>query len=190
MIGESAEPIKNISKPAINNQHNNPSQKGPEHGLTSPSPQPNHHDGACKPSIPEISGPPHPPSDPIPLSNTFAPLIKPKTTLSSSASSGPLFPPGFEECIPLDLKVAHQKRRLMKKSKKVKKRAKSQILNPSSTQPPPSSDPFSITSEDTVKLAMELGIKFYGPITELHNRIISILKKQKADWLANQSKDS
>lgn len=56
------------------------------------------------------------PDKPIPLANSFDPLQRPKTTSSSSNSSGPLFPPGFEDHIPVELKAAHENQKLRKKS--------------------------------------------------------------------------
>ena len=66
----------------------------------------------------DLASSPSPPL-PLPLSNILRTLMKPSPTTSHSSSlSGPLFPPGYENLIPLSVKKAHE----MKRSKKVLKK--------------------------------------------------------------------
>lgn len=145
-----------------------------------------------KPLKPNQSSPLSPKSQ-IPLQNKFAPLLKPKPMSSNSSSSGPLYPPGFEDNVPLKVRLAQEKKRHRKKAKKTTSKKSEHDLKPPEHQSPlspsakPSSIPISITAEDTVKLALELGLNFDGPISELHSRAFSILKRQKSDWLGNQA---
>lgn len=62
---------------------------------------------------------------PIKLSNPFGPLLRPNkslitstTTLGSSSCSGPLFPPGFENTLPAQIKREREKKRKRKLEKK------------------------------------------------------------------------
>lgn len=65
-------------------------------------------------------------SSPILIHNKYEPLqrqLKPKSsssTLGSSSCSGPLFPPGFEDCIPNHTKEVEQEKRWKKMGKKKK----------------------------------------------------------------------
>ena len=121
----------------------------------------------------------NPPLSPtIPTFNHFGPLIKPKKpTISTSTSSGPTFPPGFESSIPTPIKIAHSK----------KKKEMNQATNESCPKSlPPSSSPLKqkiqITAADILLFADELGLVYHGPRMELEKRINTILSRQKAEW--------
>lgn len=74
--------------------------------------------------------PPIPPNtqvSPIHLHNKFGPLLRPNklkssstSTLGSSSCSGPLFPPGFEDSIPIQTKIEKEKSVKEKWRKRIK----------------------------------------------------------------------
>lgn len=106
-------------------------------------------------------------------------------TPNSSESSGPLFPPGFEDRIPLATRTALEKKRTKKCQKRNKNPGKKKAT-PSRQIETPNLPSFTITAENTISLSQELGIRFDGEISELHNRVISILRRQNSDWMAQQ----
>lgn len=123
------------------------------------------------------------PNPPIPISNKFWHLIKQKKpTPPSSTSSGPIFPPGFEDTIPYNVKKIHLTKR-MKKTKKKASRVKSDVKN---QLPPPKSTPpkHNITASETLELATILEMDLNGPTSILESCIDSILTRQQSDWAA------
>ena len=124
---------------------------------------------------------------PLPISNMFGPLfpkphnpnIPKNQSSSSSLSSGPMFPPGFESMIPSEAKIRHAQKRI----KKLQKRKKRKLPSHSST--PLSS--INITAENVISLASELGLKIDGPTSCIENLISAILKSQYADWEASKA---
>lgn len=133
----------------------------------------------------QLGSPPHAtsPLSPIPIHNKYGPLIRPKNpSISSSSSSGPLFPLGFESSIPTPIKNAH--------SKKKNKIPKSSQPNSSPSTKGPSQLPslphhnhtFQISAGDVLKFADELGLVYPGTRSELEKRINLILSRQKAKW--------
>ena len=126
---------------------------------------------------------------PIPISNTFGPLQRPKPSISSkTSSSGPIFPPGFETFISPRSKAAHMREKWEKKKKKSKK-ASALMRNPplpeehrpeTSTPPPPPSICPNVSN--VMKIANLLELKFNGPPSVLRQRIENILSRQKQEW--------
>ena len=115
----------------------------------------------------------------------------PKTSIpipsSSSSLSGPLFPPGFENFIPLSVKEARQKKRarkLKRKAKKQKAIALSLQKQTSKQHNPPEQDlNFArITSKDVLDLANTIGFAFDGPVEDLLARIDEVLLNQRRDF--------
>lgn len=135
------------------------------------------------------SSPPTSPLSPIHLTNRFKALVRPSSSMSSSSSlSGPLFPPGFENDIPLTIKAIHKKKR----EKKIQKKKKPPFLPlPNQSSPSltraliPSSSENSVSS--ILEVGKKLGMRFNGPETILEERIESILQQHKASWKANQN---
>lgn len=126
-------------------------------------------------------------SSPIPIQNKFGPLLpnsktKPKsqTSSTSSLSSGPMFPPGFENIIPTEAKRRHAQKRIRKLQKKNKKKPK--MLT---STPPSQPSPLTITTQDVLKLASDLGLRVEGPLSCIENLISAILKRQQEDWDAS-----
>ena len=128
-------------------------------------------------------------SSPISISNRFGALLRPNnTSKSSSFSSGPLFPPGFEDEIPLNIRVSHAiKKAKKKKDRKALNRQKNlESLNPKSPEPTlssPSSPSITLSASDILSLAEKIGLSFDGPMETLLLRIENILKRQRSDWL-------
>lgn len=130
----------------------------------------------------------------IPIANNFGPLSRAKIPSPlSSFDSGPLFPPGFEENIPNQVKTAHEKRRKKKIKKKQLRNQKSlnqtssnHISSPSSSTSNKKTAISSITPEDILDFGKKIGLIYNGSQEDLRNRIQSILDKQKEDWLSNQ----
>lgn len=125
--------------------------------------------------------------------NKYGPLIRPaksrssSTIQSSSSSSGPLFPPGFEKFIPNHIKSAQIEKRKRRLEKKMKMKLASSIPKPS--QPPPTNLhlPNSIQADDVINMANTLGLVYEGPMSELRERIDAILANQKQSWSAHQA---
>ena len=120
---------------------------------------------------------------PITTSNSFNPLLKSnKPSTTSSLSSGPLFPPGFEDNIPMAVKLSHANKRAKKAKKKAQLRARTSSLGlpplPSCTQ----LQPLSLSSSDIIQLANQLGLHYDGPMSSLQKRIDDILSRQQSDW--------
>ena len=134
----------------------------------------------------------HSPKSPVSLANKFGPLRKSQTSSSiSSFSSGPLYPPGFEDEIPIKMKKAHAEKRARKALKKLhrdSKRVQSSSLASKHPQSPIQSfsQPITVSSSDVLTLANQIGLKFDGPPEVLQGRIEAILKRQFNDWRAAQ----
>lgn len=106
------------------------------------------------------------------------PIPSPKISSSlSSLSSGPMIPPGFENLIPNEAKLAHAQRRLRKIQKQKTKKPKNKSLS----SPSKLLSPNEITSYSVINLANQLGLKIEGPIECIENLISEILKRQYAD---------
>ena len=133
----------------------------------------------------------------VPTSNTFNPLSKPSqknltsNSLSSSTStSNPSIPPGFEDFIPSPLKEYRDQRKMRKlKKKKMRKQASlssqksPHLSHPSHTQLANQNE---ATATEIIELGLKLGMNFKGPLSELHGKIMDILARQKEDWQSNQ----
>lgn len=131
---------------------------------------------------------------PIPTRNKFGPLLRPTkpnststSTIGSSTCSGPLFPPGFEDQIPIHTKATQIKKRKRKMEKK--KRLKLIASRNKETSPMhTSSNCFnSIEPDDVITMAKALGLSYKGPISELKEKIEAILNTQKQNWEANNA---
>ena len=145
---------------------------------------------------PKISNPKTPLS-PVQTFNKFGPLLRPNktkstsssiSTMGSSSSSGPLFPPGFEDTIPVETKLEKEEKRKKKLEKKLK--LKQSALNGNNCPPPflPSHGTNNmIRVEDVINMANTLGLSFDGPTSELRSRIERILCNQKQNWENNLS---
>lgn len=129
--------------------------------------------------IPSPTSISHPTSQsPIKTSNRFGPLLKSnKSSSASSLSSGPMFPPGFEDSILPNLKKAHAQKRqkkLLRKNKKLK------------LQPDPYllllAQPGELTAASVLSIASELGFTYNGNLDNLHSLISDILSNHKKDW--------
>lgn len=125
---------------------------------------------------------------PINIQNRFGPLVKPKTkSYSSTTTSGPLFPPGFENLIPIPIKKAHTK----KKQKQKKQETPSLNPNQMNSSAPPdhpnthTKGQLKITPSVILKFADEIGLEFNGPRSELEYRINRILSRQNSEWSPN-----
>nr|CCA65973.1 hypothetical protein [Beta vulgaris subsp. vulgaris] len=126
---------------------------------------------------------------PIKISNPFGPLMRPNkssttstTTLGSSSSSGPLFPPGFEDTIPAQIKLEREKKR---KKKMEKRRRLKKASSASKRNMKPSSNlhlPMGVQVDDVIGIAKILGLSFKGPESELKKRIENILQTQRQLW--------
>lgn len=124
------------------------------------------------------------PFSPIQMLNRFEALLrpnKPKSTTSSSQSSssgsGPLFPPGFEDTIPAQIKTEKEnkrKRKLEKKKKLKMQSSKGSLLAslPSCTHAAPKG----IKVDDVLELANTLGFSFQGSPLDLRKRIENVLQ--------------
>ena len=130
-------------------------------------------------------------TSPIQLQNKFGPLQKSKKTISSSVSSmgssscsGPLFPPGFEQTIPIHIRIEKEKkrRRKMEKSKMKKEVAETQKAGSCSLH---SYNASIIHIDDVIKMAKTIGLTFNGPVAELRKRIELVLAEQRQNWVAN-----
>lgn len=134
-------------------------------------------------------------SSPIPLKNNFGPLMRHKrpnssstSTGDSSISSGPLFPPGFEDRIPIQFKVAQiqKRKKKLQKKRKLKHMAKCKKCEPLTTSPT-ESNTNSIQSDDIIAMAKVLGLSYNGTMSELRERIEQILESQKQNWATNNA---
>lgn len=138
----------------------------------------------------------------IPTLNRFIRLRRPNPIFSSSTLFVPLFPLGFKDNILIGIKFAHERKLAKRKSKKISPQhrksdphipshplKKTHTFNPPSSPTNSSTTPISITAEDTIKLANELGITVDSLISELHNSVISILKRQKSAWMDDKAKE-
>ena len=129
---------------------------------------------------------------PIGICNRFGPLIKPSKSLSTSSGtmttsscSGPLFPPGFEDKIPTQLKMAQ----MNKRRKKLDKKKRLKLLSQNCSQPssPTSSKCFGAISVDSIlEMANILGLSYEGSPCELRKRIQDILQGQLHEWDSHQ----
>lgn len=101
-----------------------------------------------------------------------------------------MFPPRFESTIPNKIKSLHEERRLRKiKKKQIKRSKKLQLASPSLPANPKQKNPQifpSITSDDVLKFAEQLGMSYPGSREDLRKRVDLILRKQKEDWSSNQ----
>ena len=159
--------------------HQSRAKKTPPH---KPLPSRNHG-----PTIPRI---------PIITSNRFGPLLRSSRSNSSSSWSGPLFPPGFEDFIPLSKRCAASKKQAKKKLKKRSKKPPSsshlKSLPSSPKSPSIQNSPKNheiniakITPSDVMELASKIGLTFNGPKSDLMARIDLILSNQKKEWEKN-----
>lgn len=127
----------------------------------------------------------------IQTSNRFYPLLRPNNRENSSSfSSGPLFPPGFEDEIPLTRKLAHEKKRLKKLKKKKHQRLRTSLSGPpheSTTAVPISHMPPSLSIDSILELAEKLELSYQGSPSTLKKKIQEILVAQMADWKTNQA---
>ena len=128
----------------------------------------------------------------LPLSNKFGPLQRqPKTSstssgsLGSSSGSGPLFPPGFEDTIPSQIKIAQLRRRKKKLEKKRKLMMSAVIDQANEVTNQTRFSMGSVSVEDIVEMAGLLGLSFSGPRSELRSRIQAILNGQFQEWSNN-----
>lgn len=128
----------------------------------------------------------------IPTSNNFFPLMRPsqKTSAtnsfsSSTSTSSPSIPPGFEDFIPSPLKEFREQRKIRKTQKKKMRRQASLASQTShSSHDHPYNQRKAIANE-IIELGLKLGMNFNGPLSELHGRIMDILARQKEDWQSN-----
>nr|CCA66197.1 hypothetical protein [Beta vulgaris subsp. vulgaris] len=131
----------------------------------------------------------------IPTSNNFFPLVRPsqKTSTtnsfsSSTSTSSPSIPPGFEDYIPSPLKKFREQRKIRKTQKKKMRRQASvssqtpHISHPAHDQP---DNQRKTIANEIIDLGLKLGMNFKGPLSELHDRIMDILARQKEDWQSN-----
>lgn len=127
----------------------------------------------------------------VQTSNRFQSLIKQKFSSSScSTSSGPQFPPGFEESIPLPLKMAHEMRRQKKLKKKIKRKKQIEFPQSKASQAPLPTPvmhqgAFLIDADDVLQMGKTLGVSFRGDESELKRRIENILISQQSNWNQN-----
>lgn len=133
------------------------------------------------------------PVSPVKIHNKFGPLLRSSSkqpssygTNGSSSCSGPLFPPGFEDSIPTQIKTAQEEKRRKRQEKKKKLKSFPASLIKVDRQSPLTKGPDSITAEDIMDWARILGLTFKGPQTELKKRIEKILLGQKHDWESHQ----
>lgn len=113
---------------------------------------------------------------PVQLHNKYGPLLrcpnqKPpsSSTVGSSSSSGPIFPPGFEDRIPPHVKLAQVEKRekRLEKKKKLKSQSRMKKAQDSSAK----QNFGAITVDDVIDLSSMLGLSFDGHINELRRRI-------------------
>lgn len=124
-----------------------------------------------------------PSPSPIPLTNRFKSLLRPKTSNSSSSSlSGPIYPPGFEPKIPFNIIRINDTKK--KKKKQKKKHPDLLLLKPNQSKLPPiaSTSLEEISTSSIMVLAEKLQLQFDGPASDLEARIDEILRQQKSNW--------
>lgn len=145
-------------------------------------------------SCPSLEKQTTPPDSPIKLSNKFGPLQKPNipkpssmSTIGSSSSSGPLFPPGFEDTIPIQTKIEkinRRKKKMEKKSKLQHSASMKHLMRIPATSNQPTN---TIQIDDVIKMATDMGLVFNGPESVLRSRIGKVLLNQKLNWEANSN---
>nr|CCA66152.1 hypothetical protein [Beta vulgaris subsp. vulgaris] len=128
------------------------------------------------------------PSPPLNISNRFRSLIRPSPVTSNSSSlSGPMYPPGFENLIPVSTKTAHEKKRSRKLLKKKLKLIDPKLPRPKSPQPNASTNfSLEISSSSTLAIAKKLDFQFQGSEHQLEEHIERILQNQKINWSNDQ----
>lgn len=126
-------------------------------------------------------------NSPIQLHNKYGPLLKRPShnpsssrSMGSSSSSGPLFPPGFEDRVPAHVKIAQAEKREKKLEKK--KKLKLHSKNKKAQDPFPNQNFGSITVDDIIDLSGMIGLSFDGHTSELRRRIQAILQGQVQVW--------
>lgn len=118
----------------------------------------------------------------VPLSNSFIPLRKPSHNSSSNhpssstSTSSPSIPPGFENFIPPPLKAQREQKRLRKIQKKRMRRQEALSRNPLSSQ---DTDHNNTIADEIIELGLKLGMNFNGPLSDLHGQILAILSRQQ-----------
>ena len=113
-----------------------------------------------------------------------------KSQSSSTSTSGPSVPPGFEQFIPSPIK-AHRERKKLRKSQKRKENPQS---NPSSSNHTPIHNPLRCpwigphdkTADEIIDLGLQMGMNYNGSLSELHSKIRGILARQEQDWTCIQ----
>nr|CCA66234.1 hypothetical protein [Beta vulgaris subsp. vulgaris] len=178
------------SEPGLHEGHCKSSPSQPKH-YTSPSKSINQvSKSPNKSPNPQITKPNH--SSPmVHLNNRFNPLQRQNThSTTITSSSGPSFPPGFEESIPLHLKQAHARKRKKKAKRRMQKKAgpssSDHRLREASSHHDNADEMFNISADDVIEMGHALGASFNGPRSALKERIESILSAQKANWDASQ----
>nr|CCA66177.1 hypothetical protein [Beta vulgaris subsp. vulgaris] len=129
---------------------------------------------------------------PIQLQNKFGPLLRSRKTISSSISSmgsstcsGPLFPPGFEQAIPIQTRIEKERKRRRKMEIRSKLKSEKAGTQKAESSPPHRNNVSIIHIDDVIKMAETIGLTFKGPVAELRKRIESILAEQRQNWEAN-----
>lgn len=147
---------------------------------TSPTPHQTSPRSSPKILQPNKAAPTSSPNPVLALTNKYHPLLRPSPNNSSSSSqSGPIYPPGFENTIPNNIKKIHERKRV----KKILKKRKKASLECSIPAPAPTISPTNVSIEisatSTLKIAKKLDFQFSGTTNQLESRIDQILHQQR-----------